>query len=232
MAFIKSALDKFIAELKKATPEQKQAISELLGDTTVSASGTKEEGVANETANETVGEKIPEPAQPSGEDQETELASEEEEVAEETPAEEETSNTVENNASDEIAENEAETQEANSEEIEAEESAAEENTENDDSGSETFSESETDNSFADDTDDIVMRKDDGFGGYEEEKEQEMPADYEAIIDGLNAKILALQTENNKLKAKTEGAFGYSSKIMDGAKPNRLFDDCSDIKIHK
>ena len=64
------------------------------------------------------------------------------------------------------------------------------------------------------------------------EESEMPADYEAIIDGLNAKILALQAENQKLKAKTEGAFGYSSKIGGAVKHNCLYDDCDGLKMHK
>jgi hypothetical protein len=57
----------------------------------------------------------------------------------------------------------------------------------------------------------------------------MPADFEQIIEGLNAKILALQAENKKLKAKTEGAFGLTSKPGEYTKVNPLYgDDSSDI----
>ena len=61
---------------------------------------------------------------------------------------------------------------------------------------------------------------------------EIPVDYQQIIDGLNAKLAATEAENKMLKAKYEGAFGYSAKASVPTKVNRLFDDCSDIHIHK
>ena len=62
--------------------------------------------------------------------------------------------------------------------------------------------------------------------------EEIPVDYQQIIDGLNAKLAATEAENKMLKAKYEGAFGYSAKASVPTKVNRLFDDCSDIHIHK
>lgn len=60
----------------------------------------------------------------------------------------------------------------------------------------------------------------------------IPVDYEQIVEGLNAKIAALEAENATLKNKVEGAFGYSAKPSVPARVNRLYDDCEDIHIHK
>ncbi len=62
--------------------------------------------------------------------------------------------------------------------------------------------------------------------------EELPVDYGQIIDGLNAKVTALEAENASLKAKIDGAFGYSSKPSIPVKNNRLYDDCSDIVMHR
>ena len=60
----------------------------------------------------------------------------------------------------------------------------------------------------------------------------IPVDYEQIVEGLNAKIAALEAENANLKSKVDGAFGYSAKTSIPAKINRLYDDCSDVHFHK
>ena len=57
---------------------------------------------------------------------------------------------------------------------------------------------------------------------------EMPVDYQQIIDGLNAKNLALEAENKQLKAKVEGAFGLSGKPGAFVPVNPLYNDTSDI----
>lgn len=57
---------------------------------------------------------------------------------------------------------------------------------------------------------------------------DMPIDYQQIIDGLNAKNLALETENKQLKAKIEGAFGLSSKPGAFGQVNPLYGDTTDI----
>ncbi len=63
--------------------------------------------------------------------------------------------------------------------------------------------------------------------------EEMPIDYRQIVDGLNAKIMALETENASLKAKTEGAFGLTSKAGQPVAIHRLYDnDTSDIHFKK
>lgn len=67
----------------------------------------------------------------------------------------------------------------------------------------------------------------------QEQETEMPVDYQSIIDGLNAKIMALEAENKELKAKTEGAFGLVAKPGMAIKANSLYDDdVSDIHFKK
>lgn len=62
--------------------------------------------------------------------------------------------------------------------------------------------------------------------------EKLPVDYAQIIDGLNAKVTALESENASLKAKVDGAFGYSAKPTVPVKNNRLYDDCSDIMMHR
>lgn len=63
--------------------------------------------------------------------------------------------------------------------------------------------------------------------------EELPVDYKEIIDGLNAKILALEAENSQLRAKTEGAFGFSVKPSAPTKVNPLYsDDTADIHFKK
>ena len=63
--------------------------------------------------------------------------------------------------------------------------------------------------------------------------EDMPVDYKEIVDGLNAKIMALEAENAKLRAKTESAFGYSVKPSVGVKANPLFsEDTTDIHFKK
>ncbi len=74
---------------------------------------------------------------------------------------------------------------------------------------------------------------------DEESGEAIPVDYQSIIDGMNAKMLALEaenrqlkTENEKYKSKVDGAFGFSAKPPMPAKVNKLYDDCADIKMHK
>ncbi len=67
----------------------------------------------------------------------------------------------------------------------------------------------------------------------DEQGEEMPIDYQQIIDGLNAKIMALQAENASLKAKTEGAFGLTSRVTQPVPVHTLYDnDTSDIHFKK
>lgn len=63
---------------------------------------------------------------------------------------------------------------------------------------------------------------------QDEEGGEMPVDYSQIIDGLNAKIMALEAENKQLKAKVEGAFGLTGKPAGFTAVNKLYGDTSDI----
>lgn len=63
---------------------------------------------------------------------------------------------------------------------------------------------------------------------QDEEGGEMPIDYSQIIDGLNAKIMALEAENKQLKAKVEGAFGLTGKPAGFTAVNKLYGDTSDI----
>jgi hypothetical protein len=63
---------------------------------------------------------------------------------------------------------------------------------------------------------------------QDEEGGDMPVDYSQIIDGLNAKIMALEAENKQLKAKVEGAFGLTGKPAGFTAVNKLYGDTSDI----
>lgn len=68
-----------------------------------------------------------------------------------------------------------------------------------------------------------------ISGEDADAAAEPPADYQEIIDGLNAKNMALEAEIKQLKAKVEGAFGLTGKPAGFGKVNPLFDDdLSDI----
>jgi len=63
---------------------------------------------------------------------------------------------------------------------------------------------------------------------QDEQGGDLPIDYQSIVDGLNAKTLALEAENKQLKAKMEGAFGLASKPGGFVPSNPLYNDTSDI----
>ncbi len=66
----------------------------------------------------------------------------------------------------------------------------------------------------------------------DETGENIPVDYEQVVEGLNARIAALEAENASLKNKVDGAFGYSAKPTMPVKTNRLYDECSDVHFHK
>lgn len=70
------------------------------------------------------------------------------------------------------------------------------------------------------------------GSVTAETGETLPIDYEQIVEGLNAKIAALEAENASLKNKVNGAFGYSAKPATPAKVNRLYDECEDVHFHR
>jgi len=67
---------------------------------------------------------------------------------------------------------------------------------------------------------------------DDETGEELPVDFEQIIEAQQAKITALQAENAKLKTRVEGAFGYSAKPAGSVKVNKLYDDALDLSFHK
>ena len=136
---------------------------------------------------------------------------------------------------------EASTEDPTKEEEKAEEIPAETLTDGEDPSEEEAKE-ETSTTTSDEDDDIPkMQK--GISISEEvdagspqnvtaETGEDIPVDYEQIVEGLNAKIAALEAENASLKNKVDGAFGYSAKASMPAKVNRLYDECSDVHFHK
>lgn len=68
---------------------------------------------------------------------------------------------------------------------------------------------------------------------EDDNGDELPVDYQSIVEAQNAKILALEAENAKLRQKTDGAFGFAGKSPMLAKVNPLYDnDVSDIHFKR
>lgn len=242
MALIKSMLDKLIAELKKAPPEVKGELKSALGEETVTAPEVKEEPenkVADPVQETEVKDEVKEEPETDGNGEnsaEKEVATDETQTAEETTAEEETPENGENTEPEKETEevtDEEETEEVETEAPETEEEPvmqkgveADEGDDTGDGETEAIAETAPEETEEVEGDIPEMRNEPAV------EESDMPADYEAIIDGLNAKILALQAENQKLKAKTEGAFGYSSKIGGAVKHNCLYDDCDGLKMHK
>lgn len=87
----------------------------------------------------------------------------------------------------------------------------------------------------DDDDALIMRRstDASAENITVDDGSEIPIDSQQIIDGLNAKIAALEAENASLKSRTDGAFGYSAKPTAPGKVNPLYDDAIDnIRLHK
>lgn len=58
------------------------------------------------------------------------------------------------------------------------------------------------------------------------------SELEEVIEGLKARVISLEAENQELKSKFEGAFGYSSKPSSPVKVNKLYDDSFDLRLHK
>jgi hypothetical protein len=66
--------------------------------------------------------------------------------------------------------------------------------------------------------------------------QPIPTDFESIIDGLNAKVAALESEKAILQAKAEkvdAAFGYMARPPETVKmDNGLYDPTFNVKMHR
>lgn len=160
------------------------------------------------------------------------------EASEETASEEQTIDKVkEESLPNEEGESASEEETAKEEEIPTEEVKPDEENASDE-GEETETESEE----STDDDDIpemihgtpieeVDTVDDDASIVAETGEK-LPIDYEQVVEGLNAKIAALEAENTNLKNKVNGAFGYSAKPAVPAKVNRLYDECEDVHFSK
>ena len=230
-------LEELKAKLKNLSPEEIAELKAFLN------SGSSEEAPAEETepamekpeAVETADEKPAETTEEGGdvaEETETaeatseELPAEEEAPAEPTeektegeeaiPAEEKSEGT------EEVTEGEGptpeETSEESKEEAPAEEAPADPAADEDDI---PMMKKGMEAPMADD--DVVPTSD----NITAETGEEIPVDYEQIVEGLNAKIAALQAENASLKNKYEGAFGFSAKPSVPGKVNPLYDDAID-----
>ncbi|MBR2385679.1 hypothetical protein IKA92_07440 [bacterium] len=182
-------------------------------DETAESSENTEEAPAAETTSEELPVEEEAPAEPTEEKSEGEEA---------IPAEEKSE------ATEEVTEGEGPTQEETSEEAKeeapAEETAAEPEAEEDDI---PMMKKGVEAPIADD-DTVPVSE-----NITAETGEELPVDYEQIVEGLNAKIAALQAENASLKNKYEGAFGFSAKPSVPGKVNPLYDDAiDDIHFHK
>ena len=234
-------MDKFekLKELiKDLSPEEVEKLKALL-EGNIEESTTEEENVETEEVKTEPSEEVDAPAEP---EESESVVSESEEPNEETPSEEpseesepeETTSTEETPAEEEPATGEEETaEEPATEETPAEEEKVEEK-----------EETTTPPPAAEEDDIPIMQK--GISNAVDEEEEvaepsqnitaedgaEIPVDYEQIIDGLNAKNAALEAENRMLKAKYEGAFGFSAKPSSPAKVNKLYDDDIEVSFHK
>lgn len=222
-------LEELKKQLKALSQEEAEAIKEFLNSEVAEQTEATEEATV---------EVDTEPASEASEaNTEAEPAVEESAAieTEEAPAEEAMAETVEEVA--EAAQTEEELGEAQTE-------AAEEQpiTEEAEPSTEAVAEEEQTPSEEPQQDDIPsMQK--GEAAVDEEAEaipnslvaetgEELPVDYEQIIEAQNAKIAALQAENASLKTKVEGAFGYSAKPANSVKVNRLYDDAVDVHFRK
>lgn len=112
-----------------------------------------------------------------------------------------------------------------------ENASTDENVPTDDSDEEDIPMQKAGNQSDDDVVDNSITAEDG---------ETLPVDYDQVIDGLQAKITALEAEkksleaeNTALKSKVDGVFGYSAKASAPTRVNGLYDDAIDeIHFHK
>lgn len=221
--------------MKGLSPEEVEEIKAFLNGTAVEDTESKEEA-------EPVMEKTEADAEPSTEEVATTEETEESVPAESTDEEPVDETTAESLPAEETTSTE-ETPVEDSEAIETEETSDEEVAEETPVEDSEVKEAADETAPADEEEMPMMKK--GVAAPEEDVESvptqnitaddgsELPVDYEEIIEGLNAKIAAVEAENKMLKSKYEGAFGFSAKPSAPAKVNRLYDDgADDIHFHK
>lgn len=219
-------LEEIISKVKELTPEEKEQLKSLIT-----------EDKTNETLTEEP-EQTPEPVEESADATTEEVAPTEEttEPVEENSETDESETTedvsAEEEKSDEPADNPDETVPSD------EEPVMKKVDEDEGPTSEPTEEPEPETSPeppVDDEDALIMRRstDASAENITTDDGSEIPIDSQQIIDGLNAKIAALEAENASLKSRTDGAFGYSAKPTAPGKVNPLYDDAIDnIRLHK
>lgn len=224
-------LEKLKAMLKELSPEEVEELKAFL-NTDTEESKTEDASTANEVKDDN-----------SVSEDKSEIEDAPAEQSSETPADE-TLTSVDQPAPD-VKEGEdtsdvsvSTESEEKTEELTPEEQPSEENASTDESAP-------TDDS---DEEDIPMQK---VGGKQSDDDvvdnsitaedgETLPVDYDQVIDGLQAKITALEAEkksleaeNSALKSKVDGVFGYSAKASAPTRVNGLYDDAIDeIHFHK
>lgn len=205
-------------KVKKLSPEELEELKVFLTNDGVEAEDTKKEETPNV-----------EPATEPAEEEKTEEATSEEKAEDKVEG---TESTIE---APETEEKPAEAEETTPAE---EEPTTEETSENE--GKEEATEPEQTAEEDDNIPPMIKGEPVGVGEADTvddgsitaETGETLPIDYEQIVEGLNAKIAALEAENASLKNKVNGAFGYSAKPSAPAKVNRLYDECADVHFHK
>lgn len=213
-------LEQLKALLKELSPEEVEEVKGILDSTPVDETSNEDT-----SKDEEVKEELPKNEETTKESEDTQAvgsneSEEETTLTEEVPTEETTKE-------DEVAEEEETEAAPTDEEVSTEEQPVEEETPTESVEEEYIPKMEKGSTPSQD-DDVVENR----NTLTAETGEEIPVDYEQIIEGLNAKNAALESELAYFKSKTEGAFGYSAKASMPVKTNRLYDDCSDIHFHK
>lgn len=208
-------LEQLKEQLKALSPEEVEKLKAFLNTVNDEETKTEDEPVSNDVKDETPKEE----SEPIETEENAQAVENKEEIPVEPNPTEYTSESVE--APTEEEKSEPVVEETPSEESKVEEQVAKTPTEYDD-----IPKMQKGIDASDDGDVETAPK------VTAETGEELPIDYEQIIEAQNAKIAALQAENSSLKNKVEGAFGYSSKPAIPTKVNKLYDDATDVHFHK
>lgn len=223
-------LEQLKAMLKELSPEEVEELKAFLNsdteDTPTEDTSTTDEVKDDNAESEPSAEEENAPAEVSNKTPADEASTPGDEP---TPDVKEGEDTSDNSVS---TESEEKTEEPTPEEQPSEENAStDENVPTDDSDEEDIPMQKAGNQSDDDVVDNSITAEDG---------ETLPVDYDQVIDGLQAKITALEAEkksleaeNTALKSKVDGVFGYSAKASAPTRVNGLYDDAIDeIHFHK
>ena len=208
-------LEQLKEQLKALSPEEVEKLKAFLNADNGEETKTEDEPVSNDVKDETPKEE----SEPIETEENAQAVENKEEIPVKPTPTEDTLESVETPTEEEKSEPVVE--ETPSEESKVEEQVAQTPTEDDD-----IPKMQKGIDASDDGDVETAPK------VTAETGEELPIDYEQIIEAQNAKIAALQAENSSLKNKVEGAFGYSSKPAIPTKVNKLYDDATDVHFHK